>query len=275
MLFARFSVLCSFKSSEIAVAVATCLGLSFLSSQNRCDSRMYCSWYKVKEPISYHHGSKEAQRQFMCICCQVSEHTKINHMFVSYQNMSYDISAQQNRKQKNPMCSSGGSPKLPRQPPMSLTCSAFESSSNLTNSTPCSSFPVWIKDRYLSPRLEIAQDAYDGRAGVHINVICRVKRHVSSTYVLPEYHQESGWSIPCVSLNVFLKVVAIIRMVAARLPGHQTKSIRFRAMGFVESPALVQISPARIFQNCMAGNPCAFLCALWHLSADHLNITEL
>lgn len=37
------------------------------------------------------------------------------------------------------------------------------------------------------------------------------------------------------SLNILLKVMAIIRMVAARLQGHQTKRIRSRAMGFLSS----------------------------------------
>lgn len=136
-------------------------------------------------------------------------------------------------KRKNVVCSLGKSPKLQRRPSMSLARSASESSSNLSTNTPCSSFSVWINIEYLLPRLEIAQDAYDGRAGVHINVICRVKRCVSSTYVLREYHQKSGWSTPCVSLNVLLKVMTIICMVAARLPGHQTKSMLSPVMNFL------------------------------------------
>ena len=180
---------------------------------------------------------KKTQCQFMYwIWCPVSKHTKANRMFVPYQNMSYEISAQQNRKRKNFMCSSGESPKLQRQPSMSLARSASESSSNLSLSAPCFSCFVWINIEYLLPRLEIAQDAHDGRAGVHINVICRVKRYVSPTYVLKEYHQKHGWSIPCVSLNVLLKVVTIICMIAARLPGHRTKSLLSPVMGFLSMP---------------------------------------
>jgi hypothetical protein len=40
MFFARSKIV------KIVIAPATCLGLPFLSSQNRC---IYCSWYKIKD----------------------------------------------------------------------------------------------------------------------------------------------------------------------------------------------------------------------------------